>query len=137
MHAQTEHRGLSGSRTIQVEIGRVQIDRAAVGFGQITYGRDVVQVGVGKENRIRLGPPGLENGGDTVRLVTRVDDQRPVGRVRVTDDVAIRLEGAYGQSANLQPAGGGGAQTENEVPQPQDPVAFGLSNVKPDPLKLL
>jgi hypothetical protein len=55
----------------------------------------------------------------------------------VAHDVAVRLEGADGQSVNLQPAGIGGVQTENEVPQPQDPVAFGLSNVNPDPLKLL
>ena len=56
----------------------------------------------------------------------------------MTDDVAVRLERADGQGPNLEPAGlGRGAQTEKEVPQPQDPVAFGLSNVNPEPLKLL
>ena len=52
--------------------------------------------------------------------------------------MAVRLECADGEGENLEPADVvGGVQTEKEVPQPQDPVAFGLSNVNPEPLKLL
>ena len=113
------------------------MNRAIIATHQLADCRDVVQVGVGQEYGLGYCSPGIENARDSVRLVTGVDDKRPAGLARMAYDVAVRLKGANGQSMNLQPAGIGGVQTENEVPQPQDPVAFGLSNVNPDPLKLL
>ena len=136
-HVKTEHRGLSGSRAVQVEIGRVQMHRAIIPVHQVADSRDVIQVRMGQEDGFGLGAPGVERTRDPLRLITGVDDECPTGCVRVSNEKAVRLEGADRQSANFEPAGIAGVQTENEVPQPQEPVAFGLSNVNPDPLKLL
>jgi hypothetical protein len=97
----------------------------------------VVQVRMGQEDGFGLGVPGVEHARDPHCLITGVDDECPTGCVRVSNEEAVRLEGADRQSANLELARIAGVQTENEVPQPQEPVAFGLSNVNPDPLKLL
>ena len=136
--AQPEHGRLSRRRTVEIEIRGVQVDRACVPVHQLAHRCDVVQVSVGKENRRRFHAPVVQRVDDPAGIVTRIDHQRGLRIARMTDEMAVRLKRADGQGPNLQPAGrGGGAQTEKEVPQPQDPVAFGLSNVNPEPLKLL
>ncbi len=116
----------------------MEIDRARVPLHEPTDGGHVIEVGVRQENRLGNRAPGIERTRDPGRFCTGVDDDhRTVISVR-PEDVAVRLESAYRQCENIQPADlAGGNQTEKEVPQPQEPVAFGFSNVKPDPLKLL
>ncbi len=91
-----------------------------------------------EENRARCRAPCIERRLDTRSFIPGIDYERRGRRVPMPNQVAVRLERTEGQRPDVEPAAPGlRAQTENEVPQPQDPVAFGLSNVKPDPLKLL
>ena len=135
---QTEHQGLLWSSPVQLEVGRVQIDRARIAFHQATDRGYVVQVRVRQENRVGNRAPRIQGSDDPLGFGTRVDDDYGPVRPAGSDEVAVRLESADGESENLEPADlVGGDQTEKEVPQPQEPVAFGFSNVKPEPLKLL
>ena len=98
----------------------------------------MIQVRVREENCVGDRAPIFQGSGDPLGFGTRVDDHHGSIRTAGSDQVTVRLECAYGEGENLEPADVvGGVQTENEVPQPQEPVAFGFSNVKPEPLKLL
>lgn len=116
----------------------MEIDRARIALHQAADGGHVVQVRVRQENRLGNCSPGIQGARDPFGLGTGIDDHHG-SRVSVgSEEVAVRLEIADGEGKNLEPADVvGGAQTEKEVPQPQEPVAFGFSNVKPEPLKLL
>ena len=135
---QTEHQGLLRGSSVKLEVRRVQIDRARIAFHQATDRGNVVHVRVRQENRVGSSAPRIQGTGDPLGFGTRVDDDHGPVRPAGSDEVAVRLESADGESENLEPADlVGGDQTEKEVPQPQEPVAFGFSNVKPEPLKLL
>lgn len=135
---QTEHQGLLGSSPVQLQVRRVQIDRARIAFHQATDRGHMIQMRVRQENCGRDHAPGFQGIGDPFGFGARVDDHHGSVRTAGSEEVAVRLECADGEGENLEPADVvGGVQTEKEVPQPQEPVAFGFSNVKPEPLKLL
>lgn len=135
---QAEHQGLLRSSSVQLEVRRMQIDRARIAFHQATNRGNVVQVRMRQENCVGSRAPRIQGTGDPLGFGTRVDYDHGSVRPAGSDEVAVGLESADGESKNLEPADFvGGDQTEKEVPQPQEPVAFGLSNVKPEPLKLL
>ena len=135
---ETEHQGLLGSRPVQFEVRGVEIDRTRIAFHQATDGGHMIQVRVRQENRVGDRAPGIQGTGDPLGFGTWVDDQYGSVRAAGSEKVAVRLKIADGEGENLEPPDVvGGAQTEKEVPQPQEPVAFGFSNVKPEPLKLL
>jgi len=135
---QTEHQGLLGSSPVQLEVRRVQMDRTRVAFHQATDRGHMIQVRVRQENRVGDHAPGFQGTGDPLGFGAGIDDHHGPVRTAGSEEVAVRLECADGEGENLEPADVvGGVQTEKEVPQPQEPVAFGFSNVKPEPLKLL
>lgn len=135
---QAEHQGLLRSSPVQVEISGMEIDGAGVTVHQAADGSHVIQVRVREEDRLGRRAPGFQRTGDPLGIGTRVDDHHASVRTAGADQVAIRLEGADGEGEDLEAADVlGDVQTEKEVPQPQEPVAFGFSNVKPEPLKLL
>ena len=105
-------------------------DEGIVGVLQLaTPAGAVVRAGCGNAPVRGLDDPHIpqrlpvEHARDPLRLITRIDDECPTGCVRVSNEKAVRLEGADRQSANFEPAGIAGVQTENEVPQPQDQAA--------------
>lgn len=135
---QTEHQGLLGSSPVQLQVRRVQIDRARIAFHQATDRGHMIQMRVRQEDCGRDHAPDFQGIGDPFGFGARVDDHHGSVRTAGSEEVAVRLECADGEGENLEPADVvGGVQTEKEVPQPQEPVAFGFSNVKPEPLKLL
>ena len=137
-YLETEHQGLLGSRPVQVEVCRVEIDRARIALHKSADGGHVIQVGVRQENRLGNRLPGIQGARDPLGLGARIDDHHGSLFSPGSEEVAVRLECADGEGENLEPTDVvGGVQTEKEVPQPQEPVAFGFSNVKPEPLKLL
>ncbi len=116
----------------------MEIDRAGIPFHQAANGSHVIQVRVREENCVGGRVPGIQGTGDPFGFGSGVDDHHRSVGTSGTDEMAVRLKSADGQSENLEPADVvGDDQTEKEVPQPQEPVAFGFSNVKPEPLKLL
>ena len=116
----------------------MQIDRAGIALHQAADGGHVVQVRVRQENRRGNRSPGIQGARDPLGLGARIDDHHGFLVPTGSKKVAVRLEITDGEGKNLEIADVvGGAQTEKEVPQPQEPVAFGFSNVKPEPLKLL
>ena len=137
-HGEPEHPRLVRGRTVEVEIVGMKVDRTGIAAHEIAHGGHVVEMSVREQDRLRLRAPVRKRGFDSSGIGAGIDHQRGAALLAGPHEMTVRLKGADRQGEDLQPAGfGRGAQTEKEVPQPQEPVAFGFSNVKPEPLKLL
>src|SRR5690606_3840934 len=94
---------------------------------EVVHGARVIDVGVGVDDVLRHEPVPGEQRLEARRLVPRLDqDGLPGGGI--AHDVGTLLEGA-----DRGPGDAEAAQAENELPQPQVALAFGLLNLTPAP----
>ncbi len=139
----SEHPSLVGRRIVQKSVCWMEVNRGPGGAGQFRHGANVVQMCMREKDRRNVAFPILQASQNVLRIGSGID-QDASRTITCAHQVTVRLERA--QHERFDPERGraairigrhGFGQTEKEVPQPQEPVAFGFSNVNPDPLKLL
>lgn len=144
VHDHSEHPALFGGSVVQKAIRWMKVHGGAGGTGHLRHRPDMVEVRMREQYRGYAMRPLRQPGKNSLGVRAGIDHDacRIIFR---PDEVAVGLERTQRECFHAE---GGHImvrrvdrhrldQTENEVPQPQEPVAFGFSNVKPDPLKLL